>query len=116
MSSVFLLLILPLTFLVGAVTTPLASAECACQCMTGMPRTVCTTLEEARVKPSLCQQRMTCPDVTIEKRSDAELKRRFLPPEDKATNCRNGYFWDPVQKEYAILAKVCDIKTPVPAT
>jgi len=110
------ILMIPVLIFIDFLITPAASADCSCQCMSGAPRTVCTTLNEARVKPSLCKQRMNCPPVTsrqsAEWQEDSKLKQQFSAPEKAAQNCRSRYFWDPVEQDYAILAKVCDVDEP----
>ena len=83
------------------------SANCACQCIEGVARTLCTTLDEAQANPSACgtgEQKVACeiaPPAT-------ETPQRYDPPHG-AVDCRGARLWDPRSNSYAVVARVCDL-------
>jgi hypothetical protein len=89
-----------------------AYATCACQCVEGVPRTACTSVDEARANPHACGangRTIAC----------ATPPAREQPPEryaapDGAVDCRAGRLWDPHTNAYSVVAKVCDL-APVDA-
>ena len=99
--------------LVFACTTGVASANCACQCIEGVARTLCTTLDEAQANPSACgsgEQKVACetaPPVI-------EPVQRYQPPQG-AVDCRGARLWDPRTNSYAVVAKVCDLDRDIGA-
>lgn len=79
-----------------------AHATCACQCIEGAPRTLCTTVEEAARNPALCGRNPpVCEGV-----APPEHIERFEPPPG-AIDCRAARLWDPGSDAYAIAARVC---------
>jgi hypothetical protein len=88
-----------------------ASANCACQCIEGVARTLCTTVAEAQANPNACgggAQKVAC-DVAP---PSTEASLRYEPPLG-ATDCRGARLWDPHTHSYTVVAKVCDL---APAT
>jgi hypothetical protein len=96
-----------LTGFMFACAAGIAAANCACQCIEGVARTLCTTLGEAQANPSACgagEHKVACdaaPPVT-------EPLQRYQPPEG-AVDCRGARLWDPHTHSYAVVAKVCDL-------
>jgi hypothetical protein len=92
---------------VFAVVAAPVSATCSCQCVEGVARTACTSVEEAQADPSACgsgPQKVACelpPPST-----DAPL--RYASP-DGAVDCRSARLWDPRSNSYSAVAKVCDL-------
>lgn len=84
-----------------------ASANCACQCIEGVARTLCTTLAEAQANPSACGegvQKVACeaaPTATA-------APPRYAAPHG-AVDCRGARLWDPHTNSYSVVAKVCDL-------
>ena len=84
-----------------------ASANCSCQCIEGVARTLCTRLEEAQAKPSECgvgRQKIVCAAAP----ASAETPQRYPPPAGGA-DCRGQRLWDPRSGSYSVIAKVCDL-------
>jgi hypothetical protein len=84
-----------------------ASAACSCQCVEGVARTACTSVEEARRNPSACgagAQKVAC-DVPP---PSTEAPLRYASPEG-AVDCRSARLWDPRSNAYSAVAKVCDL-------
>lgn len=96
-------------------------ANCACQCVEGVARTLCTTLDEARANPNACgtgelvagdrgvgeqvgEQKVACEIAP----PSAEPVQRYEPPQG-AVDCRGARLWDPHSNSYAVVAKVCDL-------
>lgn len=99
-----LLFLIAATF--GVVAVPV-SATCSCQCVEGVARTACTSLEEAQANPTACgsgAQKVAC-DVPPAS-TDAPL--RYEPPAG-AADCRSARLWDPRTRAYSEVAKVCDL-------
>ena len=90
-----------------AVVAAPVSATCSCQCVEGVARTACTSVEEAQADPAACgsgPQKVACevpPPST-----DAPL--RYASP-DGAVDCRSARLWDPRSNSYSAVAKVCDL-------
>ena len=71
--------------------------------MEGVPRTLCTSVEDAQAEPGLCGQRH-CPDYV----ATEEGGRRYVAPSAFADNCRDVRVWDRGQGRYTGV-KVCDV-------
>lgn len=83
------------------------SANCACECIEGVARTLCTTLDEAQANPSACGegiQKVACEPAP----PSTETLQRYEPPHG-AVDCRGARLWDPRSNSYAVVAKVCDL-------
>lgn len=95
--------------LVGAVACGAGSvsANCTCQCIEGVARTLCTTLDEAQADPSACGrgvQKVACEIAP----TSAAAPQRYEPPHG-AVDCRGARLWDPHTNSYGVVAKVCDL-------
>ena len=92
---------------VGALlVAPGAFGTCACRCVEGLARTVCTTLDEAAQDPVLCApqaQRGDCPAPPA-----GFEPQQFSPPSPGARDCREARLWDPESGGYTTTTKVCD--------
>lgn len=87
--------------LAGAVD--LAFLQCGCLCVEGIPQTLCSSVEEAQERPSLCGQQH-CPDfVAVEAQGS-----RYVSPHAFADNCRDVRVWDAGREVYDGI-KVCDV-------
>jgi len=81
----------------------LAFLQCGCLCVEGIPQTLCSSVEEAQERPSLCGQQH-CPDfVAVE-----EQGSRYVSPHAFADNCRDVRIWDAGREVYDGI-KVCDV-------
>jgi len=83
-----------------------ASAICACQCIEGVPRTLCTTIEEAADNPDRCgarSHRGECPPAP-----PGFEPGLFEPPAPGARDCREARLLDPATGSYSTTARVCD--------
>jgi len=83
----------------------MAAADCACFCVNGELRTMCTTVEEAQNDPVLCPvyAAASCPLESVSTSGEA-----YEAPVDGATNCRDVRVWDSVSGAY-IDVKACDV-------
>ena len=84
-----------------------AAANCSCQCIEGVARTLCSRVEEARDNPTACgtgAQRVVCAAIP----PSATVPERFTPPKG-ASDCRAQRLWDPHSDRYTVVAKVCDL-------
>jgi hypothetical protein len=84
-----------------------ASANCACQCIEGVARTLCTTVDEAQANPNACgggDQKVACEIAP----PSTEAVQRYEPPHG-AVDCRGARLWDPHSNSYTVVAKVCDL-------
>jgi len=85
----------------------LAFSQCGCLCIEGVPKTLCTTVEEAQAKPGLCGQQH-CPEyVAAEVHENS--RTRYLSPNSFADNCRDVRVFDPSVSGYMGI-KVCDVQ------
>lgn len=92
--------------LIGMLGGPSASADCACQCVEGAARTVCSSLEEARKNPNRCgvgPTQVNCPLPP----PPTEAPIQYAPP-DGASACRSARLWDPHSTAYSVHAKLCE--------
>jgi hypothetical protein len=81
-----------------------AWAECACFCVEGQARTLCTTVTEAQQDPTLCRaDQAACPAPDA-----AAAATGYEAPAEGATNCRDMQVWDPAQNDY-VSVKACDV-------
>jgi hypothetical protein len=90
-----------------AVVAAPVSATCSCQCVEGVARTACTSVEEAQANPSACgsgPQKVAC-DVPP---AAADAPLRYTAPAG-AVDCRSARPWDPRTQAYRAIAKVCDL-------
>jgi len=84
-----------------------AAATCSCQCIDGVARTLCSTLDEARGNPTLCRDAagpIACPAPGTPNAAPA----LYDGPEGTAL-CHGARLWDPNSREYAVEAKVCEL-------
>jgi hypothetical protein len=107
--GVFLFCVLLPVWSMAGVATSLAGAvdlsflQCGCLCVEGIPQTLCSSVEEAQLRPSLCGQQH-CPDyVAVE-----EQGSRYVSPHAFADNCRDVRIWDAGREAYDGI-KVCDV-------
>ena len=93
----------------GAVN--IAFLQCGCLCVEGVPQTLCSSVEEAQQRPSVCGQQQ-CPDyVAVE-----AMGSRYVSPHAFADNCRDVRVWDAAREAYDGI-KVCDVlELPVAPT
>jgi hypothetical protein len=82
-----------------------AWADCACFCVDGELRTMCSTVEEAQGNPTLCAtyQGVACP---VD--SDQGDSVSYDSPKDGAVDCRNERVWDSLEGAFTDV-KVCDV-------
>ena len=87
----------------GAGAMQVAFLQCGCLCVEGTPQTLCSSVEEAQQRPSLCGQQH-CPDyVAVEQQGT-----RYVSPHTFADNCRDVRVWDAAREAYDGV-KVCDV-------
>jgi len=85
---------------------PTAFGTCACRCVEGLARTVCTTLDEAAQNPTMCApatHRGDCPAPP-----EGFEPQQFTPPLPGARDCREARLWDPDTGAYTTTTRVCD--------
>lgn len=80
-------------------------AACGCHCVDGVPRTLCQSIEEARVQPRLCPAQMRCP---VDEHHGEQDPLYFDAPDEQAHSCREVRIWNPEQGAYAGV-KICDV-------
>ena len=80
-------------------------ADCACLCVDGSPKTLCTTVSEAQAEPNECPALApnTCP-ADLENVSGGVHEA----PEEGATNCRDVRIWDTANDRFSNV-KACDV-------
>jgi len=80
--------------------------ECHCQCVDGLPRTLCTGIEEAKSHINLCgHQSIQCPQAP----RVADIKR-YTTTIKGAINCRDVLLYDRSTKAYSHKVKACNTK------
>lgn len=86
--------------------SPPAFARCGCLCIEGSPRTLCTSILEAQLNPTLCgpTRLAVCPAMPV---TEVELPK-YDSPFAEGVDCREVRVWDPVQDGYTAV-KVCDV-------
>jgi hypothetical protein len=103
MASTFTWLLVPLGLLLAA---PNAGSVCACRCVEGTARTVCTTLDEAAANPQLCAS--TTPHAECPIAPAGFEPQQFPPPVPGALDCREARLWEPATGGYTTTTRVCD--------
>jgi hypothetical protein len=91
----------------GLAASGAAAATCGCQCIDGVARTLCSTLDEARGNPSLCRD-AAGPIVCPAPRTPNSAPALYDGPQG-TTGCRGARLWDPNSGEYVVEAKVCEL-------
>jgi len=81
------------------------SAACACFCVNGDLKTMCSSVEEAQANPTLCDA--TTP-VRCPTEIGAEQGATYDPPHEAAGNCRDVRVFDPGQGGFTTV-KACDV-------
>ncbi len=89
----------------GLFASGTAAADCACFCVDGELKTMCTTVEAAQDNPALCSaySAMSCP----EEPGDAPTAS-YEAPEAGATNCRDLRVFDALRGVFTSI-KACDV-------
>lgn len=94
-----------LLFGAAALLSSGANADCACLCVDGNMKTLCSSVEEAQANPTLCDlsSPMACP-------SDFRGPEgaTYDSPHDEATNCRDLRVYDPARGDF-VSVKACDV-------
>ena len=80
-----------------------AHALCSCECVDGAPRTICTKVEEAAARPSLCG---LDPPLCAPVGTPAPRVRYDPPP--GARDCREAALAGAANESDPTLVKVCD--------
>ena len=82
-----------------------ASAECACFCVDGELKTMCTSVGEAQENPAMCgvYSHMACPEEPGDSASAS-----YDAPEEGATNCRDLRVYDALRGVFTSV-KACDV-------
>jgi hypothetical protein len=78
-------------------------SQCGCLCVEGVPKTLCSTVEEAQQNPAVCGLRH-CPDY-VATEADGQ---RYVSPHAFADNCRDVRVWNGAAGAYTGI-KVCDV-------
>lgn len=80
-------------------------ADCACFCVDGAPKTLCTAVSEAQAEPNECPALSpnSCP-------ADPDNVSGAVhdAPEEGATNCRDVRVWDAAKNRFSNV-KACDV-------
>lgn len=86
--------------------TPLTYGACACMCVDGKSRTVCTTETEAAGTAALCTHHDAdaCPTPT-----GATASQPLDAPSEQAENCRTARAYDRRTGSFAHDINVCDV-------
>lgn len=82
-----------------------AWSDCACFCVGGQLKTMCTAVGEAQNSPNLCPatESASCP---ID--DSAAAGASYDSPDSDAVNCRDVQVFDAIRGEY-VSAKACDV-------
>jgi hypothetical protein len=82
-----------------------ASAECACFCVNGDLKTMCSAVDEAQGNPALCSDyaNRACPSEPGSRESAS-----YDAPVEGATNCRDIRVFDPSRGVFTDV-KACDV-------
>ena len=84
-----------------------AFASCSCQCVEGVARTACSSVDEARRNPDECGG--GGPKVACAMPPALEASpQRYAAPKG-GTDCRDRRLWDPETNAYSVVAKVCGL-------
>ena len=108
MLKLLVLLIYPLAGMAYVAPSDLTQyANCGCLCVEGVAKTLCKSLDDARVQGNVCALDIICPEPPGEQ-LPRKRPLRFEPPAAGAHNCREVRIWDRVQLDYTGV-KVCDV-------
>ena len=108
MNTAVACILVPMWAMAGTTMTTAGAVElvflqCGCLCVEGVPQTLCSSVEEAQQRPSVCGQQQ-CPDyVAVEAQGS-----RYVSPHAFADNCRDVRVWDAAREAYDGI-KVCDV-------
>jgi hypothetical protein len=82
-----------------------ASADCACFCVDGNMKTLCSSVEEAQANPTLCD--LSSPTACPSEFQGPE-GATYDPPRDDTANCRDLRVYDPARGDFTSV-KACDV-------
>jgi hypothetical protein len=83
---------------------PAGHADCSCQCVEGVARTLCTHIDEAARRPATCGDTApVCPPPA----TPADVERYDPPP--GASHCRSARILDRETGAYSLTARLCDV-------
>ena len=82
-----------------------AWSDCACFCVEGELQTLCTTVDEAQDRPTLCP---TADSATCPQDSGAASASTYDAPDDEAINCRSVRVYDAIRGAY-VNARACNV-------
>jgi len=82
-----------------------ASADCACFCVDGNMKTLCSSVEEAQANPTLCDlsSPMACPS-----EFRGPERATYDAPHGDAANCRDVRVYDAARGDFTTV-KACDV-------
>ena len=83
-------------------------AACGCQCVDGIPKTLCQTIVEAQAQPRMCPPQLECPVLEDVNEGDPSEPLFFDAPSEQAHSCREVRIWDAEQAAYTGV-RVCDV-------
>lgn len=94
--------------MVGAMLMLIGSSawsDCACFCVEGELKTMCTSVDDAQQGPSLCPSAdsASCPQD-----DGASSSASYESPDSEAVNCRDVRVYDAIRREY-VIARACDV-------
>ena len=89
-------------------------AACGCQCVDGVPKTLCQTIVEAQQQPYMCSAQVKCPALKFpaddQPAHDRQEQEYLDAPDEHAHSCREVRIWDQQRNVYTGV-KVCDVFT-----
>jgi hypothetical protein len=91
----------------GVVAGGAADAACSCQCIDGVARTLCSSVDEARDNPAAC--RTAAGPIDCPPPDQLEPAPALYEGPAGAAHCRAARLWDPDSGGYAVSAKVCQL-------
>lgn len=96
--------------------------SCSCECVDGMPQTLCASVQAAQQQTWVCPPSYTCPLPSFDEPGDdfqhddfqpddTAATSALTPPHPQAENCRAVRVWHRRLQAYTTV-NICDVQTP----
>jgi hypothetical protein len=91
------------------VASSTASSSCRCECVEGLPQTLCGSVDAAQQQTWVCPPSYTCPVP----RPAESVAESLVAPHPQAENCRAVRVWHRQRQAYTGV-NICDVHEPIP--
>lgn len=100
-----------------------STSRCSCECVDGLPQTLCGSVQAAQQQTWVCPPSYSCPVLSHSGAGEAGLREggigdvgqtqasALTPPHPQAENCRAVRVWHRQMQAYTTV-NICDVQAP----